>query len=146
MNTRNIEIGALAGLAGGLFFGVMMGMMGMLEMIGSMFGAPSAVAGFVVHMGISALIGSFFAIALGRFVCAVWSGLAAGIAYGAVWWILGPLTLMPILLGTGLGANWNPAAASSMLPSLMGHLVYGAVLGLSYVRLQGCVAACRASC
>jgi len=32
----------------------------------------------------------------------------------------------------GLGVNWNAAAAAQMLPSLMGHLIYGAILGLTY--------------
>ena len=59
-----------------------------------------------------------------------------GLTYGAAWWLLGPLTLMPLLMGMGLGVNWNATAASQMLPSLFGHLLYGAILGFSYAWLR----------
>ena len=39
---------------------------------------------------------------------------------------------MPLMMGMGLGVNWNLAAAQTMLPSLMGHVMFGAVLGLTY--------------
>ncbi len=42
MSAQNLKDGAYAGLAGGVVFGVMMGMMGMLPMIGEMVGpAPT---------------------------------------------------------------------------------------------------------
>ena len=136
MSTRELKWGAYGGLAGGLIFGVMMGMMGMLPMIGSMVGQPTAAAGFAVHMANSVIIGVGFAIVLGRFVSGTPSGVGIGLAYGGVWWILGPLTLMPLLMGMGFGVNWNVAAAAAMLPSLVGHLMYGGVLGLVYVWLR----------
>lgn len=143
MNTKSILHGVIGGLAGGVVFGVMMGMMGMLPMIGKMAGHPSAAAGFAVHLMISAAIGAGFALTLGRAACGTGSGLRRGLAYGGAWWILGPLTLMPLMMGMGLGANWSADAAVKMLPSLMGHLVYGALLGITYVRLGSHAAACR---
>ncbi len=136
MSTRELKWGAYGGFAGGLIFGAMMGMMGMLPMIGSMIGQPTAAAGFVVHMANSVIIGVGFAIVLGRFVSGISSGVGVGLAYGGVWWILGPLTLMPLLMGMGFGVNWNVAAAAAMLPSLVGHLMYGGVLGLVYTWLR----------
>jgi len=53
-----------------------------------------------------------------------------------MWWVLGPLTLMPLFMGMGLGVNWNLVAATKMLPSLMGHLIFGGILGIVYVWLQ----------
>ena len=132
MNVRNIKLGAYGGLAGGVVFGAMMGMMGMLPMIGKMVGHPSAVTGFLAHLVISALIGAAFATLFDRFVHGKSSGLGYGLTYGAAWWFLGPLTLMPLMMGMGLGVNWNATAAAQMLPSLVGHLLYGAILGLSY--------------
>ena len=73
------------------------------------------------------------------------SGLRYGLLYGGAWWILGPLTLMPLFLGMGLGVNWNLTAAVNMLPSMMGHLIYGAILGLSYAALTR-VANCQPAC
>ena len=136
MSTRELKWGAYGGLAGGLIFGMLMGMMGMFPMIGSMIGQPTAAAGFAVHMTNSVIIGVGFAIVLGRFVSGISGGVGIGLAYGGVWWILGPLTLMPLLMGMGFGVNWNVAAAAAMLPSLVGHLMYGGVLGLVYTWLR----------
>jgi uncharacterized membrane protein YagU involved in acid resistance len=112
----------------------MMGMMGMRPMIGKMVGYPSAVAGFLAHMGISALIGAGFALVFGQRATGMGRGLRYGLLYGGVWWLLGPLTLMPLFLG--MGVSWNLTAAVNMFPSLVGHLVYGAILGVSYAWLR----------
>ncbi len=136
MSTRELKWGTYGGVAGGVIFGALMGMMGMLPMIGSMVGQPTAAAGFVVHMANSAIIGAGFAIVLGRFVSGTGSGLGAGLVYGGAWWILGPLTLMPLFMGMGFGVNWNAAAAVAMLPSLVGHLIFGGILGLVYTWLR----------
>lgn len=136
MNTRNIKQGIYSGLIGGMVFGGMMGMMGMLPMIGRMVGHPSAVSGFLVHLIISAGIGAAFAVWLDRFVHSTASGVGVGMLYGSGWWVLGSLTLMPWMMGMGLTANWSAAAAAKMLPSLMGHLMYGAILGAGYVWLR----------
>ncbi len=42
---------------------------------------------------------------------------------------------MPLFMGMGFGVNWNLAAATTMMPSLLGHLIYGAILGATYARL-----------
>ena len=136
MNARDLKSGVYGGLAGGVVFGALMGMMGMLPMIGKMVGQPSAAVGAVVHLGNSAIIGAGFAVLLGRFVSGVGSGFTSGLLYGAAWWFLGPLTLMPLFMGMGLGVNWNAAAAVAMLPSLAGHLLYGTILGISYAWLS----------
>ncbi len=88
-----------------------MGMMGMLPMIGMMVGFPSAVAGFAVHLMISALIGISFVGIFGRLVRGSARGLGYGILYGGARWFLGPLTLMPLFMGMGVGVNWNTVAA-----------------------------------
>ncbi|MCH9025245.1 MAG: hypothetical protein IH931_07920 [candidate division Zixibacteria bacterium] len=132
MNRTQITNGVIGGLAGGLVFGIMMGMMGMLPMIGKMVGFPSATVGFLVHMINSAVIGAAFGAVFGRYAAKISSGVGYGIAYGGIWWLLGPLTLMPLFMGMGFGVNWNLAAATKMLPSLFGHIIYGTVLGVVY--------------
>jgi len=120
MNLRNIQNGAVAGIAGGIVFGIMMGMMGMLPMIGQMAGLPNAFAGFLIHLVISALIGGSFAVLFQAFAKTQGNGLGYGLVYGAIWWVLGPLTLMPFMMGMGLGTNWNAAAATAMFPAWPG--------------------------
>ncbi len=137
MNLKSIQPGAYAGVAGGVVFGAMLGMMGMLPMIGQMAGAPSAALGFILHLAISAFIGASFAVLFQTVVNSTGSGLGYGAAYGAVWWFLGPLTLMPLMMEMGLGVNWNLTAATAMLPSPVGHLIYGLILGFAYARLAG---------
>lgn len=134
MNVKHFQQGAYAGVAGGVVFGILMAMMGMLPMIGQMVGHPSVITGFLVHLAISALIGASFAGLFHPLIRATRDGLGYGLLYAGVWWVLGPLTLMPLLLG--MAVNWNASAVVAMLPSLVGHLVYGGVLGVAYVWLK----------
>jgi uncharacterized membrane protein YagU involved in acid resistance len=120
----------------------MMGMMGMLPMVGSLVGQPSAGVGFIVHIINSAIIGAGFALVLGSLASRIGSGLRWGLLYGGAWWLLGPLTLMPLFMGMGLGVNWNLEAAAKMMPSLVGHLVFGAILGVTYGALERRAVAC----
>lgn len=43
---------------------------------------------------------------------------------------------MPLGMGMGLGVNWTVSAVIAAAPSLMGHLVFGGVLGATYRWLQ----------
>jgi hypothetical protein len=110
--------GVVGGLVGGLVFGMMMAMMGMIPMIASLVGS---------HFAISAFIGITFALLLGDRSTSYGSGLLWGIVYGIVWWILGPLVIMPAMMGMPL-FMFN----SMTMMSLVGHIIYGALLGLSY--------------
>ena len=50
-----------------------------------------------------------------RGVSGAWTSRIA-LIYGLLWWLLGPLTLLPILLGAP--PQWTLAAASATFPSL----------------------------
>ena len=132
---QEIGRGALAGIAGGLIFGAMMAMMGMMPMIASLVGRQDAVTGFVVHMVISAGIGAIYGLAVGNLPGAHQFGSAAlfGVIYGFIWWILGPLVIMPLLMGMGL--QFGMAFSQPMLMSLLGHFIYGVVTALAFTAL-----------
>ncbi|VAW42770.1 NADH dehydrogenase [hydrothermal vent metagenome] len=49
---------------------------------------------------------------------------------GCLWWILGPLTLTPLLMGSG--PTWDVATAAASFFDLIGHLLFGAVTGISF--------------
>lgn len=50
-----------------------------------------------------------------------------------IWWVLGPLILMPLMLGMpNMMFNIN----SDALMSLMGHVIFGVITGLGYVFLR----------
>lgn len=126
--------GAVGGIAGGLVFGILMAMMGMLPMIAGLVGSQSAVVGFLVHMAISLFIGVTFGLLFGERSQTYAAGVGWGLLYGLVWWVLGPLVIMPLMLGMGL--QFGAAFTGPMLQSLMGHLLYGAVTGLVFVWYQ----------
>ena len=122
--------GIVGGIAGGIVFGMLMAMMGMLPLIASMAGSDSPIVGFGIHMLISAFIGATFGVIFGPMSRTMPTGLGWGLLYGAVWWVLGPLVIMPTMMGMGL--QFGAAFTTPMLMSLMGHLIYGAVMGLVF--------------
>ncbi len=133
MNGERVRAGVLGGLAGGVVFGMLMAMMGMLPMIASLIGSKSAAVGFALHMIISAVIGLGFALVLGSRVHSAASGAGLGALYGMAWWVLGPLLTMPLMMG--MGTQFTHAFSTQNLTSLMGHLLFGGVLGLTYAAL-----------
>ncbi len=123
--------GIVGGIVGGLVFGAMMGMMGMLSMVAGVVGSQSPLVGFVYHMFNSIVIGAIFGFAFGNQSHTFVQGAMWGLLYGVIWWILGPLVLMPLMMGMPL--QFGAAFTQPMLMSLMGHLIYGAITGLVYV-------------
>jgi uncharacterized membrane protein YagU involved in acid resistance len=122
--------GVAGGLIGGVLFGIMMGLMGMLPMVAMLVGSQDAAVGLVVHLVISAIIGLGFGLVFGGRVTTPGQGALWGAVYGFIWWILGPLLIMPSLMG--MGPQFGMAFAPPMLMSLIGHLVYGIAAGLAY--------------
>jgi uncharacterized membrane protein YagU involved in acid resistance len=131
---RAIGSGAVAGLAGGLLFTVVMVFVGQLPVVARLVGARSAVTGLIVHLVIAQIIGVSYAILFRRRSYDLASGIGWGISYGFFWWVFGALSLLPLFLGAPL--RWNATAMSAAFPSLVGHLVYGAALGAVYFLLE----------
>jgi uncharacterized membrane protein YagU involved in acid resistance len=127
--------GVIGGIVGGVVFGTMMGMMGMLSMVASVVGSQSAAVGFLYHMFNSVIIGAVFGLVFGSLSHTYAQGVAWGLLYGAIWWVLGPLILMPLMLG--MGPQFGMALSPPMLMSLVGHLIYGLLTGLVYVGYVG---------
>jgi hypothetical protein len=128
---QRVVAGVTGGVAGGLVFGAMMAMMGMLPMVASVVGSKSAVVGFIYHMFNSVIIGALFGLIFGALSHTYGQGALFGLIYGVIWWVLGPMILMPLLLGMGL--QFGAALTPPMLMSLAGHLAYGLITGLVYV-------------
>lgn len=116
--------GVVGGLAGGLVFGVMMHAMGMMPMIAAMLGAESVLVGWLIHLAISSFIGVSYALVFAP-TRSMGGALVTGMAWGLLWWVLGPLLIMPTALGMGVFM-----INQTTLMSLVGHLIFGAILGL----------------
>lgn len=134
LDYSHVRAGVISGVLAGVVFGALMGMQGMLPMIASLVGASSALIGFVVHLVFSAVIGALFSLVLGHEALVPGKGIMVGLIWGAVWWFLGPLLIMPLWLGMGVQLSLTGMQAA--LPSLWGHLVYGFILGLVYQRVS----------
>ena len=132
-DTRALWLGALAGIIGGIPFGIMMGMMGMMPMIGMLVRVENTFVGILVHAAISAITGviyGFFAI---RYPLTWGNAVLGGLLYGVIWWVLGALILMPALLG--MFENIFMIGPMQWM-SLLGHIIFGEVLALSFVWLN----------
>jgi len=128
---RSLGWGAAASLVGGLLFSIIMVATGVLPHVAALVGRTSPVLGFVVHLVISSLIGMSYALLFKYESPDIGSSIAWGTLYGLAWWFIGPLTLMPILLGSP--PTWTVQAADMLLPSLLGHFLYGAATGLVFL-------------
>lgn len=130
--SNTMTIGVLAGLAGGIVFGMMMLMMGSLAMIAKMIGSDSTLVGFLIHLMISAVFGAAYGLFAKK---AVTNGSAVlfGMGYGVILWIVGPLLMMPLMMGMPSmvfhieGMQWM---------SLMGHIIYGVATALVFLKIK----------
>jgi uncharacterized membrane protein YagU involved in acid resistance len=134
-----------AGLIAGVIFGIMMqamtapapggGEVSMMVMVAMILGSQSLVTGWIYHLFNSAIIGAIYGLMITQ-PHTYGSGLLRGSLYGLFWWFIGGMLLMPLFLGM-------PALAPLILTglqgvafgSLVGHLVYGLVLGGCFVWL-----------
>ena len=130
----SLQWGVVASLAGGLLFSLVMLATGVLPTLARLVGGSSPALGFVVHLGISAIVGMSYGLLFQHEAPDFGSGIAWGLLYGLIWWFIGPLTLMPILLGSTF--TWTTVAAVALLPSLIGHLIYGAATACVFLMLE----------
>jgi uncharacterized membrane protein YagU involved in acid resistance len=131
---RSLEWGALAGLVGGLISSPVMLATGILPKIAGLGSGFSIFSGLLIHLFISALIGMSYGLLFRNEASSLGLGVAWGWLFGLIWWYLGPMTFLPLML-TGF-CDWSTDAASALLPSLMGHLIYGAVTALTFLLLE----------
>src|SRR6266508_2548129 len=131
----------------GLPLGLTLGIWGSLRPIqgGARLGLPRALiaglvnstsreVGIALHFVIAIVIGMSFGLLFQRDVRGYGSSMGWGMAYGLFWWFLGPLTLLPLLQGNPL--DWSYMRGSALFGSLVGHIVYGLILGLIYAALD----------
>jgi uncharacterized membrane protein YagU involved in acid resistance len=126
--------GAGASLISGFLFSLVMLEIGFLPTVAGLIGKSSVQVGFLIHMVFSILIGMSYGVLFLREAPNFNSGILWGMLYGLIWWFIGPLTLLPILLGASF--TWTTEAANSLLPSLIGHLIYGGATAFIFLLLE----------
>jgi uncharacterized membrane protein YagU involved in acid resistance len=102
----------------------------MIGMVAAMVGSESTVVGWFVHMVISVIFGISFVI-LTSFIQNLW---AAAVVFGIGIWIVGPLVIMPLMLG--MGTMIGQALAPAQLMSLVTHLFFAFITAVVVNVLQ----------
>ena len=128
----------IAGLAAGVVFGVIAGVLmpEMMGMVGALYGFEgSAVVGWIAHLVHSVIFGLIYAaiVSLEQFrtyAGRVSTGAGSGLVYGAVVWLVAAAIVMPLWIGAMTPAT--PPVPDFNVLSLIGHAVYGIILGAAY--------------
>jgi uncharacterized membrane protein YagU involved in acid resistance len=131
---RSLLWGASAGFIGGLVSSPILFATGVLSSVAGLDTHLSGFHGFVVHILVSALIGMTYGLLFRNEASSLGLGIAWGWLFGLIWWYIGPMTLLPLLL-TG-ECDWRASAASALLPSLAGHLLFGATTAFVFLLLE----------
>jgi len=131
---RSLRWGACAGLVGGLVSSPVMFLSGILPKIAGTDSSFGVMRGLVIHLIVSTLIGMTYGLLFRNEAADLGMGVPWGFLFGLIWWYAGPLTIMPLLL-TGV-CDWRASAAFALLPSLIGHLIYGGTTALTFLLLE----------
>jgi hypothetical protein len=131
---RSLKWGAAAGFIGGVIASPLMYFTGVLAKVAGSEGGLAPARGLLLHLFVSVCIGMMYGLLFRREASSVGSSAAWGCLFGTIWWYLGPVTLIP-LLATG-ECDWRVSAAAALLPSLVAHLVYGAVTAVTFFMLE----------
>lgn len=129
---RAVIIGGVGGLLGSWVFMRGIESAEFFPLVAGLMGSESMLVGTTLHCVIGTMIGITFGLLFYRDIHGAGSGLAWGMNYGLFWWVIGPLTLMPWFLGMRGRPDWSITAVQNAAPSLVAHLLYGALVGLFY--------------
>jgi hypothetical protein len=130
---RSLSWGAVAGLIGGVVASPILFATGVLpRLVNSP--DPSTFKILFAHVLVSIVLGMLYGVLFRNESSSVGMGVAWGWLFGLIWWYAGPITLEPLIL-TGQ-CDWSTDAVSYLLPSLMGHLIFGAVTALIFMVLE----------
>ncbi|WP_170083756.1 hypothetical protein [Haloarcula rubripromontorii] len=146
----------VAGAASGLVAGIGMGVVfhagaNLMPFVGALYGWPTVVGGWVVHLVNSAVAGLVFAVIVSRPVFhsqieSVGESVAAGVGFAAAIGLLSTGFLLPVSM-SALEVQSFPEPLVP-LPGMLGsflvvasvgvaHLVYGLLLGWTYAAARG---------
>ncbi len=131
---KALVVGGLAGIVGGWAFSSWMTQVNFFPTIAGLVGSNSKEVGMLLHYLIALAIGISFGLLFQLDIRSYGSSMSWGVAYGILWWLLGPLTLLPLLQGHL--PDWSFQQAGLFFGSLVGHIIYGVLVGLGYAVLN----------
>lgn len=147
LDTDEIASSALAGALGTLAFGGFFLAIGNTGTIAGAipalygFSGPSLLIGGLIHLVHGAVLGVLYAALIsatdyGHHLEEVKKATIWGLGYGVVTTVVLAAVLMPVWL-SAVGFPKAPSAPNFSPMGLIGHLIYGAVLGASYPLIRG---------
>jgi hypothetical protein len=131
---RSVECGGLAGLVGGLVSIPVMEATGILPRIAGLDTSFGDIHGPIIHLLVSSGIGMSYGFLFRDEAPSISLGVPWGFLFGLIWWYVGALTLLPLIL-TGV-YDWRASAAVALFPSLIGHLIYGGTTAFTFLWLE----------
>lgn len=136
---RLAEATAAALIAGVLMGGLLSSLTGTMPVIGSLYGVDNAAIGWTVHLFHSVVFGVAFAAVVwhprwrARLGTARWA-LVAGVGYSLVLTLIAAGVVMPLWLQT---VGFEATLPNVSFVGLLGHLLWGGVLGTLVIRFHG---------
>ena len=132
--SRAVVVGGLAGIVGGWAFGQWMAKVDHFPLIAGLIHLSSRNAGVALHFVFAFIIGASFGLLFQRDVRGYGSCLGWGLGYGIFWWFLGPMTITPLWQWRSL--DWSYYHGQELFGSLVGHIVYGLIVGVLYAAVD----------
>lgn len=136
---RAVVVGGISGLFGARVFLIGVEAAEFLPLVATIVGMNAKLAGGLLHYLIGVIIAVVFALLFYREVSRPGPALIWGMSYGVLWWVIGPLTLLPLL--TGSPVEWSIEAGQANFAALVAHLLYGALVGFIFALINGVWAA-----
>lgn len=132
-----VSNGIVAGIVAGIFFAFFVILDNISKNLGALIGMPTRLEGLFILLIVTLIAGIVFSFIFGSLIHTWTAAISWGLFFGLVMWILGPMTLLPTLAnGKPLFSQWSHEGLHENFSILIGHLIYGLVLGLSYCFLK----------
>ena len=143
LDRTTIATGIVAGVVAAAVMGAMLTTMlrPVIESaIPALYGLSGLAAGWAVHLFHGAVFGGLFAAVASRdplddYAASLGGAVGVGAGYGVVLWVVAAALVMPVWLGA-VGFPAAPSLPNLDPQSLVGHLVFGVVLGGAYAVLR----------
>ncbi|MBT2572057.1 hypothetical protein [Planococcus sp. ISL-110] len=129
--SKLVKASLIGSTVAGVVFGIYMQVMGMMPVLASMLGSESLVLGWILHMMISWIFG----LGYGAMTLLSSHYFVLGVLHGVIIWVIGPLLVMPMMMG--MGPMIGEMFASEQLMSLITHLAFSLILAAVFSRLVG---------
>ena len=127
---RSIVVGGGSGVVAALIFSRWMYEGDFFPLIAGLASPGSQLSAVLLHVAVACFIGCTFGMVFQDGLRSLGSSMGWGMAYAMVWWILGPMTLFPVV--SGQRPDWSAEHAGELFGPWVGYLFYGLILGVVY--------------